>query len=230
MPQIKKAILKFNIEDDLSLRYGHKLRGFFANRFEDVLFHNHKENGNYRYAYPLIQYKIIEGKPSVIALEEGAELVIKNFLDIDKLKLIDKEYTQPESRLEVVDENLDVSPKDEGLKFKYKLLSPWLGLNQKNHRKYLKLVRDSSEGKQLEFLKRILIGNILTFAKGVDWWIEDEIIVVPQLKAIDIQFKNQKMLGFVGEFYSNVCLPDYIGLGKSTARGFGMVAEVIECN
>jgi hypothetical protein len=79
-------------------------------------------------------------------------------------------------------------------------------------------------------LKRILIGNILTFAKGVDWWIEDEIIVVPQLKAIDIQFKNQKMLGFVGEFYSNVCLPDYIGLGKSTARGFGMVAEVIECN
>jgi len=230
MPQIKKAILTFNIEEDLSLRYGHKLRGFFANKFKDVLFHNHKEDGEYRYAYPLIQYKIIEGKPSVIALEQGAKLVINNFLDIDKLKLADKEYTQPESRLEVIDESLEVSSKDQGLKFKYKLLSPWLGLNQKNHRKYLKLVRDSSEGKQLEFLKRILIGNILTFAKGVDWWIEDEIIVVPQLKAIDIQFKNQKMLGFVGEFYSNLSLPDYIGLGKSTARGFGMVAEVIKCN
>ncbi|SDC86129.1 MULTISPECIES: CRISPR-associated endonuclease Cas6 [unclassified Candidatus Frackibacter] len=223
MPQIKKAILQFNIEDDLSLRYGHKLRGFFANNFADVLFHNHKEDGSYRYAYPLIQYKIIGGKPTVIGLVKGAELIINNFLDINQLTLGEKEYIQPEGRLEVVDEDLEVISSLEMPKFKYEFYSPWMGLNQKNHRKYLKKIKDQGDNQKREFFKRILIGNILTFAKGMDWWIEEDIKVVPNLEPIDIQFKNEDMIGFVGEFYSNVSLPKYIGLGKSTARGFGTI-------
>ncbi|WP_035571797.1 CRISPR-associated endonuclease Cas6 [Halonatronum saccharophilum] len=223
--KVKKAILKFNLEEELSLNYGHKLRGFFANKFEDLLFHHHKEDGSYRYAYPLIQYKIIKGMPTVIGLSEGAELVIKNFLDIDKLILEDKEYIQPEGRLEVLEEDLEVVEDLDMLKFKYKFYSPWMGLNQKNHKKYLREIKGSDQQKKRGFFKRILIGNILTFAKGVDWWVDGDIKVVPKLDSITINFKNKEMVGFVGEFYSNVSLPDNIGLGKATARGFGTIIK-----
>ncbi len=225
MTEIKKAVLELNLEEDLSLRYGHKLRGFFANKFEHVLFHHHKENGDYRYAYPLIQYKIVDGNPMVIGLGEGAELVSNNFLEIDKLVLGGDEYVNLEKRLKVSDEVLEVVTDLDMPKFKYKFYSPWMGLNQNNHKKYLNEIKDTNENKQRNFFKRILIGNILTFAKGVDWWIEDKIKVVAKLEDINIKFKNRDMIGFVGEFYSNVSLPEYVGLGKSTARGFGTIVK-----
>ncbi|WP_408956096.1 CRISPR-associated endonuclease Cas6 [Natroniella sp. ANB-PHB2] len=225
MPEIKQAILKFSLEEELSLNYGHKLRGFFANQFEDILFHHHKEDGGYRYAYPLIQYKIISGKPTVIGLEEGAELIIENFLDIDRLLLGDKEFINPEGRLEVRDEELEVITDLEMLKFKYSFYSPWLGLNQKNYKRYSREIKKASPDKQRDFFKRILIGNILAFAKGVNWYVEENIKLIPDLEAIEVKFKNQRMIGFVGDFYSNASLPEYIGLGNSTARGFGTLLK-----
>lgn len=41
---------------------------------EEILFHNHIEDG-YRYSYPLIQYKIIQGHAAIICLEKGIEEV-----------------------------------------------------------------------------------------------------------------------------------------------------------
>lgn len=225
MEMIKKAILSYILEEELPLNYGHKLRGFFANQFKDILFHNHMENGNYRYAYPLIQYKIIEGRPIVLGIERGAELIIDKFLDIDKLILGEKEFIQPESRLEVNDEKLQFVIVEDMLKFKYRFYSPWIGLNQRNYKEYIKDIKEANYQKQKSFFKKILIGNILTFAKGVNWWIEEKIKVVPKLNVVNIKFKNKDMLGFTGEFYSNVSLPNYIGLGKLTARGFGTIIK-----
>jgi CRISPR/Cas system CSM-associated protein Csm3 (group 7 of RAMP superfamily) len=31
------------------------------------------------------------------------------------------------------------------------------------------------------------------------------------------------MIGFKGEFYSNIALPEKLGLGQSTSRGFGTI-------
>ncbi|MGM0500496.1 MAG: CRISPR-associated endonuclease Cas6 [Bacillota bacterium] len=223
MKKIRQVILRYSVPDKLSKRYGHKLRGFFANQFSEVLFHNHKENGENRYGYPLIQYKIISGDPVIIGLEEGAELIIENFLDIKELVLGDKKYDKPEGRLKVNELELQVHSDLRIPKYKYELISPWLGLNQQNHKKYEKKVKDKSDEEQWDFFESILIGNILSFAKGIDWWIEDEIKVVPDLKPVDVKFKNKDMIGFVGEFYSNIKLPDKIGIGQSTARGFGTI-------
>lgn len=221
MAQVKKAILQYNLEDELTMRYGHKLRGFFSNKFKNILFHNHKSNGKFRYAYPLIQYKIIEGKPTVLGLGEGATLITKNFLDIDKLILGTSEYNNPEARLEVEDIRLGNNSAEE--MYNYRFISPWLGLNQRNHSTYINEIKNSSEDEQYKFLTKILVGNILTFAKGVNWWLEDKIVVTHNVKSVDVKFKNKDMIGFVGEFTSNIQLPNYIGLGKSTARGFGTV-------
>jgi hypothetical protein len=43
----------------------------------------------------------------------------------------------------------------------------------------------------------------------------------------EAQFKNNAMLAFEAEFTTNSLLPDKIGLGKQTARGFGTITSVI---
>lgn len=218
MPEIRQTILEYKLEDDLPLSYGRKLRGFFANKFKDVLFHNHKKDDNFRYSYPLIQYKILNGNPFVIGVNEGAMLIVNNFLDIDKMTLDDKLYEEPEGIIQMKNETL-LAGEDS---FKYKFITPWHGLNQKNFKKYKNMDRKKEQD---DFLSSILIGNILSFAKGIDWWVEEDILVDANLEEVPIYYKNNKMQGFKGEFTSNIKLPDYIGLGKSVSRGFGTVKK-----
>ncbi len=218
MPKIRHAILNYNLKDELPLSYGRKLRGFFANNFEHILFHHHKHDGNYRYAYPLIQYKIIAGQPLVIGLNRGAELLVENFLDIDHLRLGNDEYCEPDSRLEVTKKQVKTT---DTMNYKYQFLTPWLGLNQKNYRRYVSQIQNKGYDERQKFLQQILIGNILAFAKGIDWWVEREIKVKCSLEEERVKFKDQSMIGFRGELATNIWLPNYIGLGKSTARGFG---------
>ena len=66
-------------EIKLQTRDAHKLRGYFGNLFKEhsPLLHNHYENGTFRHRYPLVQYKILNGIPSLVAAEEGAELLTR---------------------------------------------------------------------------------------------------------------------------------------------------------
>ena len=107
--------------------------------------------------------------------------------------------------------------------YKYNFITPWLGLSQKNYKKYRNDYLDASAKEKMKFLKKLIIGNILSFAKGVDWWVEGEIVVEAKLEEVSVKFKNEEMIGFKGYFYSNIYLPEFIGLGKSTSRGFGTI-------
>ena len=52
------------------------LRGAVINMVghTDVLFHDHNDTG-FRYSYPLIQYKIINGNAAIVAIDRGAEII-----------------------------------------------------------------------------------------------------------------------------------------------------------
>jgi len=223
--EIKLTKLSYELEDDLPVRYGHKLRGYFANKFKDVLFHQHKKDGSLRYKYPLIQYKIIDNKPLIIGLGEGAEKIINNFLDIDELRFENEVYINPAGRLNVDQEELFINNNYDMPAYKYNFITPWLGLSQKNYKKYRNNYLDASAKEKMKFLKRLIIGNILSFAKGIDWWIEEEIVVEAKLEEVSVKFKNKEMIGFKGYFFSNIYLPEFIGLGKSTSRGFGTISR-----
>jgi len=224
MPMVRKGKLVFDIDETLSLSYGHRLRGFFSQKFDELLFHNHYGDGQFRYGYPLIQYKILDGKPTVISLREGVDLITENFLELEMLNLGDKKFVKPKINFQIKEECLKLkSDKLDMLPFKYSFISPWMGLNQRNFKKYNSEIRKKDREVEIKFLRGILIGNILSFAKGIDWWVEDDIKLFPELERIPIQFKNKDMVGFKGGFYSNILLPDNIGLGQSTSRGFGTI-------
>jgi len=70
----------------------------------------------------------------------------------------------------------------------------------------------------------LLTGHILAFFKGVGYWEEERVMVeLLELQAVQAKFKEQPMVMFKGGFVTNARLPEYIGLGKSVARGFGAV-------
>jgi hypothetical protein len=97
-----------------------------------------------------------------------------------------------------------------------------MSLNQKNHQRYEK----SDQAEQKKLLERILIGNFLSFFKGMDHFIETKIEIDIQFREKQTRFKNNIMLAFEGSFKTNLELPDLIGLGKSVARGFGTIRQV----
>jgi hypothetical protein len=69
-----------------------KLRGYFGTRFPEYpLLHQHVDGG-YLYTYPKIQYKIIEGTPYILGIEEGVK-ILKEISDaIKKIELNGYKY------------------------------------------------------------------------------------------------------------------------------------------
>ena len=108
--------------------------------------------------------------------------------------------------------------------YSYYSIKNWLPLNEINIKKFASL-----EGivERSEFLERMLIGNILSMAKGLDWTVDKPIEV--KLQNIRSQkmvgFKGQKLMTFEVDFKTNVFLPYDIGLGKSASMGYGTLSK-----
>ena len=97
-----------------------------------------------------------------------------------------------------------------------------MALNQVNFQKFQML---DSMVEQLQFLEKVLTSNILTFATGIGWYIDQPVEVQITRFATEkfMSFKEMKMQTFSLQFKTNVFLPEFIGLGRSVTRGFGLV-------
>ena len=186
------------------------------------LFHNHKNDKEVLYRYPLIQYKVTHKKASIICLESGTDDIHHLLQHRDmQLRIGKQSHT-----FEVEDIDLhyhQVQTWD--TEFEYSLLN-WLALNQKHHLRWKELEGD--ETAQIELLHSILRGNILSFAKGINWWVEEKITVsITRLKEMKlINYKHKDLLALSLNFKSNVSLPNYLGLGKGASVGFGVVNQI----
>jgi hypothetical protein len=216
MPQILTTTIRFP-EISLQTRDAHKLRGYFGEYFKEQspLLHNHYEDGSARYKYPLVQYKVIDHVPMLLGLNEGAELLTSLFLKIHELELAGTSYP-------IYSKNISQQQVETGIIHElsgFKFANHWMALNSENYKEYLGLNAEEQQSK----LNRVLRNNILSFFKGVDIWIEDKIMVKGNFRPRSSNFKDNKMMVFEGEFVANVSLPDYVGIGKSVSRGFGVV-------
>lgn len=209
----------------LFARDAHKLRGYFGTFFRErsTLLHNHfvNEHGEekFRYSYPLVQYKILQGTPMLLGLGEGSGVLADLFLDVRELHIGTVTYPVLHKNIERKDVQCGLT---ETL-HEYTFQSPWFALNQQNFDQYQTLF----EAERLVMLNAILRGNILSFFKGVGVWLEGRVMTSLRIKEdISLQFKDRTMIGFRAEFTTNARLPDSIGLGKSVGRGFGSILHI----
>lgn len=208
-------------EIQLSPRDAHKLRGYFGNIFKEQspLLHNHYETGALRYKYPLVQYKVLGNTPTLVALEEGANLLTALFLKIKEIEIDGKNY--PVNNKNITAKKVEIGV-DEDL-YTYEFSTLWMALNQDNHKRF----KTASKADQKKMLQKILIGNILSVYKNLELFLKPEqrILATLNTESHHTNFKDQKMLAFTGSFTTNALLPDKIGLGKSVSRGFGSIVK-----
>jgi len=198
-----------------------KLRGYFANKFPDnIEFHNHLPGGGFSYTFPVIQYRIIKGHPALIGINSGIELIKSIFFDLNELIINGHRYSLPEKEIILLEQKLGKT--DEFINYRFS--SPWMALKEENFRKYIKM----NEPEQQQFLKILLRENLKSLCKGFGYWIEDieKIKVEGFFREREVNFKNRKMLCFYGDFMVNFHIPQYLCLGKQSARGFGVVERV----
>lgn len=190
---------------------------------ENIIFNNHLDDTKYRYGYPLVQYKSIHNRPTIMCIEEGVDEIHHFFNQKDwDLRISDRFLRLTLYNLHLKQFNMQVWEN----MFEYRIRK-WLPLNQRNHSEYNKL-----EGliEKTAFLEKILVGNILSFAKGIKWTVEKQIkLKITSFTNINtIVVKGTRRVVFDAVFKTNVFLPDYIGLGKNVTRGFGVVKSIIK--
>lgn len=220
MERIKVLVIRFNNSidrDEIPL-----FRGAIANAIEDanLLFHNHLEDGQLRYSYPLIQYKRINQKASIVCLGEGTDVIGQFFaacnfhvvLGDRQVKLEVESVKASQCLVQIWDHA-----------FSYRI-HRWLPLNKENYETYQKT---DSLAEKNALLERILSGNMLSFAKGFGIHFESQTMckLTPVNRSYVTLYKGVKMTAFDAEFKTNVSLPDYIGLGKGVSIGMGTVVR-----
>lgn len=198
-------------------------RGAIINAVGDncsQLFHNHNGDG-FNYRYPMIQYKRIHGKAAIVCIGEGTEEIgaffsAGNFrlrIGDNREELFEIEAVLPRRTMVQVWDDV----------FRY-YLRDWFPLNSDNYKRY-QMADSIVERTQL--LEQVLIGNILSACKGLGITIEHEISC--RILSIEnprkVYYKGLPMMSFSCEFKSNITLPDYIGLGKGTSMGHGIVVR-----
>lgn len=187
----------------------------------NILFHNHIGNSGFRYSYPLIQYKSIKGHAAIVCLDEGTD-AIGSFFSNERHEVLLGDRAITLDIEDIIVNRIDLS---ESAEPQYFQIRNWLPLNQQNYSAYQGL-----EGvvEKCNFLERKLIGNILSFAKGLDIHLDFNVDI--QILKLDEKestlFKGVMMETFDVEFRANINLPEYIGLGKGISIGFGLINRI----
>lgn len=195
------------------------LRGALISRFNDnVLFHNHV-GGNYRYRYPLVQYKSVGGCAAVVGIDEGADALrpLSGSLGLEcrlGRRPVSLEVRSVESGW------FSVGLSDEMTRYS---IRNWLPLNQDNYRTFqsVRLLSD-----RVKMLEKILVSNILSFSKGIGVYWESDIVcnLLDMRMGAPFAYKGVELTSVDAVFETNVCgLPSYIGLGKGASVGKGVI-------
>ena len=217
MKKIKISVIKF--ENEIMNSEIPLFRGAILNSTNEasVLFHNHTES-NFRYAYPLIQYKRINGKAAIVCLEDGTE-DIGSFFYSDNFRMNIGERVE-DMVIESIKSYMMLIQVWKS-SFLYNIRC-WLPLNEENYEQYKNM---ESYTDKISFLEKKLIGNILSLGKGLNIRFTEEVEckIIDITKSYQITFKGVKMTAFDLSFRSNVSIPEYTGLGKGVSIGNGIV-------
>ncbi|RDY23796.1 hypothetical protein CHF27_006650 [Romboutsia maritimum] len=210
---MKLILIKFDTKEDFKSKEVEKLRGYIGNLYKDeIKFHNHKNTYEFNYQMPKIQYKLINNKLCILGMDEGEQLIKQNLLDLKELNISGKIISGFKTSVEIYEDEFEV--KDE--LFSYKFETPWLALNNENYKKYKN--GDFSLDKQLQ-------NNLLSNFKDCGIRVDKKIMVKGNFRPIKLVMKDTVLIGFNGEFISNVYIPSYMGVGKRKSIGYGTIVS-----
>lgn len=196
-------------------------RGAIAQKvgYEYTDFHNHLGDNQFRFQYPLIQYKCHRNRPMLVCLGSGAETVYRFFEQEDwNLTLGQRRVHLKLHDLVIEQKNLQLFP-DHYYHFQ---LVHWLPLHKDDRHQFWQ----TTEAQQTQQLQKKLTGNLLSMAKGLDWMVPERLYVHIHDWYVEpaIRLKNGVFVEPISaKCSSNLHLLPYMGVGKAAGRGYGMI-------
>ncbi len=186
----------------------------------NLLYHNHTGDTTFRFSYPLIQYKCLNGKAAITCIEEGADIIGQFLSETSEPLMIGRRQTKMEVE-KFIPEKTTIQITDTLYTY---TLHQWLPLNSKNYNRYQNA---ESLMDKIQILERVLVGNILSFLKGIDIHLEEhlDIHITDITKQNVITYKKVKLMAFDIKFKANISLPSYVGIGKNASIGNGILIK-----
>lgn len=204
--------LHFSLED---------LRTFFSRQLT-----NHARLSSHSvpariYRYPVIQGKQIKNRLMVIGISQGADLLWEHSLGNTDILSGVNTCTIIERDVKIRKETIGLSD----TRLRYEFLTPWLALNQQNAKKFYDL---QGKTQRDAFMHKILTGNLITFAKSIDYHLTDQLMCSCKVRFKRERIHNENVMVFSGSFETNLMIPDYLGIGQSISQGFGTIRSVVD--
>lgn len=197
-------------------------RGAVASLFPDeTIYHNH-EGDSLIYRYPAIQYKFIEGRVSIVGIDEGAESIEKHFPLRQKFSFIIN--GEPVEMTVTEKKTTFYVPESQESAENYYFIKNWMPLNQENHVRY---IQSETISEKIALLDSILSANILSLFSGFGYFSEhkSKANILEIVSSDIVKYKGNDMQTFDIRFKCNAKLPEFCGLGKGASRGFGIIYQ-----
>jgi Cas6b C-terminal domain/Cas6b N-terminal domain len=207
------TIVRHDLGVRLTMAHARWLRGAVIQRANRPEFHQHDADGVI-HQQPLIRYDVSTGLAELAGIAEGA-LLLRALPPFDAFAL--GRETLRVSRRDVESGRVELGPTAEPIR--YLFLTPYLGLNQENHRQWERVAGQERQ----RLLERVVIGNMLSLSKSIGLHVSERLRAEVDLHPCGLQTLKPgvELLGFAGSIRINFRLPVRWGIGKSSARGFG---------
>lgn len=195
-----------------------------VNRFigaEDDRFHNHQSGGKFMYRYPVVQYKSLQQKASLLGLGEAGAEALERLKQRAEFREACQSFSDERSAFLLSETNTETLFLH-SVPVHHNLLDNYIGLNEHNLAKWYE--RPSLPARSA-LLETCLVGHILKFCSAIQWLLPSKSL---QVELLDFSSHTTRAFGhpflaFQAHFRTNITLPPGIGLGNKVSIGFGMV-------
>ncbi len=208
---IDLMLVAFN-DSEFSISDIPKIRDYFSNKFQNhIEFHNHIGE-SCECNYSEIQFRLVNRKPTLLGINNGIEMLKSLVINEDNISFKEKTISLNKYSFGQTNEI-----------YEYKFVSPWLALNDENLNHYNQL----KTNEKTYFLNTLLKDHIKSLSDSFKYSIPDLncIDLISDFLPINVKIKNHDILCFKGSFKTNFMIPDYLGIGKQSTRGFGTVVK-----
>jgi len=215
-PGIRSVIARV-ITDKPVRKTPYQVKGVFMRQYPDLEIIPMMD-GTYRdrFLYPRVQVKILNEQVYLIGIAEGVDPIIQLAERLDILDFGNITFQVFDTEVDVKDDQF--RPVDRLVR--YRLLTPWVALNQTTGSRY----RFLNNMERLTFLNRLLGQNIVFLSREMGMEIEDKIFTKVNLTSMFPKPVDERNWGaFSGEFRTNFLLPNYMGIGNGITRGYGAI-------
>jgi hypothetical protein len=215
-PPIRTTIARI-ITDKPVRKTPYQVKGVFMRQYSDLEIVPMMD-GTYRnrFLYPRVQIKILNEQIYMVGINEGVDPIIELTERLDILDFGNITFQVFDTEVDTKDDQF----RPVGRLIRYRLLTPWVALNQMTGSRY----RILNNMERIGFLNRLLGQNIVFLAREMGIELQEKIFTKVNLTSLFPKPVDERNWGaFSGEFRTNFLLPNYLGIGNGITRGYGAV-------